>query len=417
MDIRAILQTLPHRYPFLLVDRVLELEPGQRAVGVKNVTANEPHFTGHWPGNPVMPGVLIIEAMAQTAGVAMLTGHETQGKQAFLGGVDKVRFRRPVGPGDQLIIEAELVRQKGSIGKMHIVAKVEDEVVCSGDFSFVLVDEDQESNQAPARSRNLTNIHPTAIIDSQAELGKNVTVKPYAVIEGDTQIGDDCTIGAYVVIRAGTSLGTGTEVHTGVVLGDLPQDMKYEEQESYLKIGSHNHIREFATIHRASSAGQSTQIGDHNLLMAYSHVGHDAVLGNNIIMANNVGISGHCVIEDNVNFGGMVGVHQFVTIGTMAMIGGFSKIVRDVPPYTIVDGNPARPHGLNTRGLQRQDMSSDQIAALKHAYRLLFRSDLNVSDAVSTILAQSDPTAEVKRLTDFMLRIDEGYGGRQLDPH
>jgi len=183
--------------------------------------------------------------------------------------------------------------------------------------------------------------------------------------------------------------------------------MKYEGQVSYLKIGCYNHIREFATIHRASSEGQSTQIGDHNLLMAYSHIGHDVVLGNDIIMANNVGISGHCVIEDNVNFGGMVGVHQFVTIGTTAMVGGFSKIVRDVPPYMIVDGNPAQPRGINTRGLQRHNMSSEQIAALKHAYRLLFRSDLNVSD----------PTPEVKRLTDFMLRIDEGYGGRQLDPH
>ncbi len=152
MDIRAILRTLPHRYPFLLVDRILELEPGKRAVGVKNVTANEPHFTGHWPGNPVMPGVLIIEAMAQTAGVALLTAQQTQGKQAFLGGVDKVRFRRPVVPGDQLVIEAEIVRQKGAIGKMHIVAKVEEEVACSGDFSFVLVDEDQESDPTPSET-------------------------------------------------------------------------------------------------------------------------------------------------------------------------------------------------------------------------------------------------------------------------
>jgi len=137
MDIRAILRILPHRYPFLLVDRILELEPGQRAVSIKNVTANEPHFTGHWPENPVMPGVLVVEAMAQTAGVAMLTGHETQGKQAF----------RPVVPGDQLIIEAELVRKKGDMGKMHITAKVGDELACSGDFSFVLVDQDEESNQ------------------------------------------------------------------------------------------------------------------------------------------------------------------------------------------------------------------------------------------------------------------------------
>jgi len=140
MDITSILKTLPHRYPFLLVDRILELEPGQRAVAVKNVTFNEPQFTGHWPENPVMPGVLIVEAMAQTAGVALLSAHQAEDKQAFLGGLDKVRFRRPVTPGDQLIIEANLVRTKGSMGKMHIEAKVDGEVACTGDFSFVLAD-------------------------------------------------------------------------------------------------------------------------------------------------------------------------------------------------------------------------------------------------------------------------------------
>ena len=141
MDIRSILKTLPHRYPFLLIDRIVELEPGPRAVAIKNVTVNEPHFTGHWPENPVMPGVLVVEAMAQTAGVALLTVHQTNNKQAFLGGVDKMRFRRPVTPGDQLIIEAEVVRWKGTMGRVHIVAKVEGEVACEGDFSFALVDD------------------------------------------------------------------------------------------------------------------------------------------------------------------------------------------------------------------------------------------------------------------------------------
>ena len=141
MDIRSILKTLPHRYPFLMVDRILELEPGQRAVGIKNVTANEPHFAGHWPENPVMPGVLILEAMAQTAGVALLSHHQTTNKQAFFGGLNKVRFRQPVIPGDQLIIEANVVRWKGQMGRVHIVAKVADQVACEGDFSFALVDE------------------------------------------------------------------------------------------------------------------------------------------------------------------------------------------------------------------------------------------------------------------------------------
>ncbi len=260
-------------------------------------------------------------------------------------------------------------------------------------------------------------IHPTAIVDPQAELGEGVTVKPYAIIEADTQISDNCIIGAYAVIRGGTILGAGTEVHTGAVLGEPPQDMKYKGEPTQLVIGQNNHIREFVTMHRASGEGNSTRIGDNNLLMAYSHIGHNAVVGSNIIMANNVGVSGHCVIEDYVNIGGIVGLHQYITIGTMAMVGGFGRVVRDVPPYTIAEGIPARPRGINVRGLQRQAMSTEQITALNQAYRLLFRSDLNVSDAIARILAESEPTPEVQRLADFMLRIEQGYSGRQADPH
>jgi beta-hydroxyacyl-ACP dehydratase FabZ len=141
MDIAGILDTLPHRYPFLLVDRILELEPGKRAVGLKNVTFNEPHFTGHWPNNPVMPGVLVLEAMAQVGGVFLLCTAEHQGKLAYFGGVDKVRWRRAVRPGDQLVMEAVLERIKGNVGRVSMVARVDDEVVCEGIFSFALVDD------------------------------------------------------------------------------------------------------------------------------------------------------------------------------------------------------------------------------------------------------------------------------------
>ncbi|HEY3397269.1 MAG TPA: 3-hydroxyacyl-ACP dehydratase FabZ [Armatimonadota bacterium] len=139
MDIAGILETLPHRYPFLLVDRILELEPGRRAVGLKNVTMNEPQFTGHWPENPVMPGVLILEAMAQTGGVFLLCTAEHKGKLAFFGGVDDVRWRRAVRPGDQLIMEATLLKIRGNVGKVQMVATVEGEVACEGIFSFALV--------------------------------------------------------------------------------------------------------------------------------------------------------------------------------------------------------------------------------------------------------------------------------------
>ena len=261
------------------------------------------------------------------------------------------------------------------------------------------------------------NIHPTAIISPEAQLGVDVTVKPYTIIEHNTQIGDGAEIGAYVVIREGTIIGANTAVHTGTVLGEPPQDMKYQGEPSYLIIGDNNHIREFVTMHRASGEEQSTRIGNHNLLMAYSHIGHNVVIGDDILIANYVGVSGHCIIEDYVNIGGLAGIHQYVTIGTTAMVGGASKVVRDVPPYTITEGNPAQPRALNVVGLRRQDLSEEQMTALKRAYRLLFRSELNVSDAIKQILAEVERTPQVECLIEFMRRIGDGYRGRQADPH
>lgn len=142
IDVRGIMNILPHRYPFLMIDRIIELEPGVRAVGIKNVTANEPQFTGHWPGNPVMPGVLMLEAMAQVGGIFLLTEGNTDGKTAFFAGMDNIKFRRPVTPGDQLTITAELIRRKGGIGKVACVARVGDEVAVEGEFMFALVEND-----------------------------------------------------------------------------------------------------------------------------------------------------------------------------------------------------------------------------------------------------------------------------------
>ena len=150
MDIQAIFETLPHRYPFLMVDRIVEIEPGKRAVGIKNVSINEPHFTGHWPGEPVMPGVLVVEAMAQVAGIFLLCDNEVGDQQAVFGGIDKLRFRRQVVPGDQLVIEAELIKQRASIGRVQAVAKVDDQVVCEGELTFALV---PRKSQRPGQTR------------------------------------------------------------------------------------------------------------------------------------------------------------------------------------------------------------------------------------------------------------------------
>lgn len=261
------------------------------------------------------------------------------------------------------------------------------------------------------------SIHPTAIVDKSAELGTGVEIKPFTVIEAGVRMGDGCSAGPHAVVRSGTTVGENTHIHTGAVLGEPPQDAKYDGAPTELIVGNNTTIREYVTVHRATGAANATVIGDDNMLMAYSHVGHNSVIGNGTIIANSAGLSGHCVIEDYVNIGGLVGLHQYVTVGTMSMIGGMSKIVRDVPPYLIVDGNPAERGGINWRGLARHDVSEDDRAELKRAYRLLFRSEYNISDALDVIEAELRQTAEIVYLAEFLRRVDDGYAGRQIDPH
>ncbi len=261
-------------------------------------------------------------------------------------------------------------------------------------------------------------IHPTAVIDSSAQLGTDVSVGAYAVIEANAQVGDGCEIAPFAVVRSHTSLGPRCRVHSGAVLGGEPQDLKFKDERTYLKIGTDNQIREYVTVHRASGEESATVIGDGNLFMAYSHVGHNSIVGSHILMANSVAISGHCVVEDYVNIGGLAAIHQFVTIGTMAMLGGLSRVVRDVPPYLMVEGNPARPRGVNVRGLVRWDVSEASRDSLRRAYRMLYRSEYNISDAIKHILEEEkEPSAELLRLLEFVRHIDAGSRGRQANPH
>jgi len=196
-------------------------------------------------------------------------------------------------------------------------------------------------------------IHPTAVIDPSAELAEDVTVGPYCAIGKNVIIGRGTRLESHVVIEQDTTLGEACQVRQGAVLGGPPQDHKYKGERSYLILGDRNIVREFATLHRATGEEAATRIGDDNMIMAYCHVGHNALLGNGIIMANQVGISGYCLVEDRVVFGGMVGVHQFVRIGKLAMIGGMSKVVQDVPPFMTADGRPNQVVGMNVLGLRR----------------------------------------------------------------
>ncbi|MBM3475264.1 MAG: acyl-ACP--UDP-N-acetylglucosamine O-acyltransferase [Armatimonadetes bacterium] len=262
-----------------------------------------------------------------------------------------------------------------------------------------------------------TTIHPTAIVAPEAQLGENVSIGPYTVIDGQVTIGDDCAIDAHVRICNHTRIGRGNSIHQGAVLGEVPQDAKFQGEVSYLTIGEENQIREYATLHRASGEGAETLIGSNCMLMAYSHVGHNAQVGSYISVASFAGLSGHCVVEDYANLAGYAGIHQYVTIGTMAFVGGMSRVVVDVPPYCMAQGNPAELYGLNFRGLIRRGVSEETRMALKKVYRALYRSTLTLDEAIERIRAEVKTTPEVERMIAFQQAVAGGYAGRQRDPH
>jgi UDP-N-acetylglucosamine acyltransferase len=449
-----ICRILPHRYPFLLVDRITEIEPGKRCVGIKCVTANEEFFNGHFPGRPVMPGVLLLEAMAQVAGVLTLVSRNTPGALSYFASIEKARFRQPVQPGDQLVTEAILTVLRGALCKVSVVGRVDGQVMVEAEFTFMTAPSSDETatkvkqaqangtpqlaaeSAAPTKAApsaeverevlptpphgevTQTYIHPTAMIDSSAQLGDKIWIGPYCVIEAGAKIGDGCVLESNVIIKVGTSLGKRCRVWPNVVLGHEPQDLKFKGEQSFLEIGDDNIFREMVTIHRATGECQKTVIGDSNVFMAYAHIGHNCRIGSNNMISNSVGIAGHVTIEDKTVIGGLVGIHQFVHIGRMAMVGGLSKVVRDVPPFCISDGRPAKIHGLNIRGLRRNGVEAIQRNQVSAAFKLLYRSDLNTAQAMEKIRETIPTSATLEELVGFIERVGEGRLGRQDEtPH
>ncbi len=260
-----------------------------------------------------------------------------------------------------------------------------------------------------------SNIHPTAVIDSSAEIGENVEIGAYTVIGPNCKVGAGTVIGPHVILEEFTQVGCDCQIRASAVLGGPPQDLKFKNERSYVKIGDRNQIREFVTIHRATGEDQATIIGDDNLIMAYVHIGHNCVIASHIMISSYSGLSGHITVEDNVVFGGMVGVHQFVRVGKLAMLGGYSKVVQDVPPFMMADGRPSDILDLNVRGLRRAGLKPSTRASLKHAYKLLYRSNLNVSQALQAIEEETEPNPDLSYLVEFIKRVHDGSAGRQDD--
>lgn len=251
------------------------------------------------------------------------------------------------------------------------------------------------------------DIHPTAVVSPKAELGQNVKIGPYTVIEEDVVIGDDTEIAANVVIGRWTEIGKRNRIFSGAIIGTESQDLKYKGWRSFTRIGDGNVFREYVTVNRATAEEGSTIIGNDNAILSYCHVAHDCILGNRIIISNVSTLAGHCIVEDRAGLGGYVGVHQFVRIGSLAYVGGWSKVVKDVCPYTKVSGTPLKVYGLNSVGLERSDVSAEARKDLRKAYQFLYRSKNNVSQALDKI-RELPESEQMAHLIAFLEKSERG---------
>ena len=251
-------------------------------------------------------------------------------------------------------------------------------------------------------------IHPSAIIHPKAKLSADCHVGPYCVIGEHVEIGDGCKLHSHVIVDGHTKLGINNEVFPFASIGLKTQDLKWKGGTTRTEIGDCNTFREYVTVHSATSDGDSTRIGSHNNLLAYSHVAHDCQIGSNVVMSNGSTLAGHVIVHDHAILGGLTGVHQFCRIGRMAMLGGYSKVVQDIPPFMIADGNPAATRTVNKVGLTRNGVSEETQGALRQAYKTIFREGLTVAKAIETMENDLQQVLELKELIEFMRTSERG---------
>jgi UDP-N-acetylglucosamine acyltransferase len=412
-----VLERYSHRFPSLLVDAVAEHEPGKRLVALKNVTVNEEFFQGHFPHKPLMPAVLMIEALAQAATLLLLDpatprgsddGCGSDGLGVHLRGVDGAKFRKHVVPGDQLKLVVTLGAARGPLVKALAVAEVDGQTVVEAELLLAV--------------QPIAHIDPTANVSPTAVVGAGTVIGACAVVGPHVRIGRNCRIGASAVIEGHTTIGDGNEIFPYASIGLAPQDLKYRGEPTRLEIGAGNIFREFVTIHRGTDGGGGvTTIGNRNLFMNYVHVAHDCHVGDQTIFGPHATLGGHVTIADFVNVSAGSAVHQFCRVGAYAFIGGYSVITKDALPYgRTVGSRPARVFGLNLIGLKRRGFADDTLKKLRSAYRYLTQSKLNTSQAILRIEQDSSLACrEVENLVEFIRTASRGVilrrGGKKTD--
>ena len=251
-------------------------------------------------------------------------------------------------------------------------------------------------------------IHPTAIVDPKAELGAETIVGPYCIVGSEVVLGEGCWLQHHVTLCGPMRAGAKNKFYAYCSIGQQTQDLKYAGEPTYLEIGDENTFREFCTVNRSTKADGKTRVGNRGNFLAYSHIGHDCTVGDSVVFSNNGTLAGHVEVGDNAIMGGLTAVHQFCRIGRFAITGGCSKIVQDVPPFLIADGNPAEIRGVNLVGLERAGFPAESIKAIKEAFRLIYRSKLNTRQAIEAVRDQIEPREEVAQLIEFIEKSERG---------
>ncbi len=391
-EIGRLVRQIPTEYPFVLVDRILEHDAGGRLVAAKNVTGNEDFFAGHFPGQPVMPGVLILESLAQAAGIWLLTtAPDPRALEIRVVGFDDTKFRRPVVPGDQLRLEVRLEKRRGELARFHGDVRVGDARAAEARLLLQVA-----TLAAPL-------IDPLARVSPLARLEPGVRVGPFCVVGPGVRLGRGSVLDSHVVIEGATEVGEHNHFFPFSSIGMAPQDLKYRDEDTRVEIGDRNVFREGTTVHRGTAGGGGvTRIGSGNLFMAQVHVAHDCNVGSHTIFANAAALSGHVEVQDYATLGGLSGVHQFCRVGEHAFVGGATVATKDVLPFSLTVGNRARFFGLNVVGLRRRGFSPERVAALKQACRLLQSSELALAEGLRRIEAEVPATDEVRTLVAFV---------------